>query len=70
MMSSLVDKASSARRLIFWNAPRELFRLHSLIAAKKDELRKCREYEKKLVICAELETLYELKVVVAATTKG
>jgi hypothetical protein len=68
-MSSLLDKISRAKRTVFWTAPRELFSLHRLITRKKKELSSCKEYDRKLLICAELESLYELKLVILASGK-
>lgn len=65
-MSSLLDKITGAKRTAFWTAPREVFSLHRMITRKKKELSRCKEYDRKLLICAELESLYELRMVILA----
>ena len=68
-MASLLDRINGAKRTAFWNAPRELFSLRKLITRKRKELSACKEYDRKLLICAELESLYELKLVILASKK-
>ncbi|MEO9295383.1 MAG: hypothetical protein ABI347_07270 [Nitrososphaera sp.] len=69
-MSSLLDKINGAKRTVFWTAPRELFPLHRLITRKKKELSSCKEYDRKLLLCAELESLCELKLAILASKKA